>query len=31
MELFFQPELVPGGFKYADLNKFMFKTGARAV
>lgn len=31
MELYFQPELVPGGFKYADLNKFMFNTGARAV
>jgi hypothetical protein len=30
-ELFFQPEFVPGGFKYADLNKFMFKTGGRVV
>jgi hypothetical protein len=31
LELFFQPELIPGAFKYADLNKFMFKTGARIV
>ena len=31
LELYFQPELVPGGFKYADLNKFMFNTGTRAV
>lgn len=30
-ELFFQPEIIPGGFKYADLQKFMFKTGARVV
>jgi hypothetical protein len=31
VELFFQPEFIPGGFKYSDLNKFMFKTGARVV
>lgn len=31
VELYFQPELVPGGFKYAKLHKFMFNTGARAV
>ena len=29
VELFFQPEYVPGGFKYSDLNRFMFKSGAR--
>lgn len=29
VELFFQPEYVPGGFKYSELNKFMFKSGSR--
>jgi hypothetical protein len=28
-EIFFQPEYVPGGFKYSGLNRFMFKSGAR--
>jgi len=31
VELFFQPEYATGNFKYADLKKFMFKTGARVV
>lgn len=30
-ELFFEPEYVPGGFKYADLKRFMFKGGSRLV
>ncbi|RPI15392.1 MAG: hypothetical protein EHM58_14280 [Ignavibacteriae bacterium] len=30
-EIFFQPEFIPGNFKYADLKKFMFKTGIRAI
>lgn len=30
-EIFFQPEFIPGGFKYAELKKFMFKTGVRTV
>jgi hypothetical protein len=30
-ELFFQPEFIPGGFKNADLKKFMFKSGGRAI
>jgi hypothetical protein len=30
-ELFFQPEFIPGSFKYADLKKFMFKSGARII
>ena len=30
-ELFFQPEYITGDFKYADLRKFMFKSGARLV
>lgn len=31
VELFFQPEYIPGEFKYSDLKKFMFKSGARVV
>lgn len=31
IELFFEPELIPGGFKYSDLDKFMFKSGGRVV
>jgi len=31
VELFFEPEYIPGGFKYSDLKKFMFKSGARIV
>ncbi len=31
VEAFFEPEFIPGGFKYSDLNKFMFKSGARLV
>jgi hypothetical protein len=30
-ELFFQPEYIPGNFKYADLKKFMLKSGARII
>jgi hypothetical protein len=30
-EVFFEPSLVTGSFKYADLQKFMYKTGARIV
>jgi hypothetical protein len=30
-ELFFVPELIPGGFKYSGLKKFMFKSGGRLV
>lgn len=30
-EIFFQPEFIPGNFKYSDLKKFMFKTGVRAI
>jgi hypothetical protein len=30
-ELFFEPEYIPGDFKYAKLKKFMFKTGGRFV
>ena len=31
VELFFQPEYITGDFKYADLKKFMFKTGSRVI
>jgi len=30
-ELFFEPAYITGSFKYADLKKFMYKTGARVV
>ena len=30
-ELFFEPAYITGSFKYADLKKFMYKTGARIV
>lgn len=30
-EFFFEPSLILGNFKYASLEKFMFKTGARIV
>jgi hypothetical protein len=30
-ELFFEPSIVTGSFKYADLKKFMYKAGARIV
>ena len=30
-ELFFEPVLIPGGFKNNELKKFMYKTGARIV
>lgn len=30
-EIFFEPSIVTGNFKYADLKKFMYKTGARIV
>jgi hypothetical protein len=30
-ELFFQPEFIPGNFKYAGLKRFMFKTGLRVI
>lgn len=30
-ELFFQPEYITGEFKYTDLKKFMYKSGARVV
>ncbi len=30
-ELFFEPALIPGGFRKNDLKKFMYKTGARIV
>lgn len=31
VETFFEPEYITGNFKYADLKKFMFKTGGRIV
>jgi hypothetical protein len=31
VETFFEPALITGDFKYAELKKFMFKTGARVV
>jgi hypothetical protein len=31
VELFFQPEYITGDFEYADLKKFMFKTGSRVI
>lgn len=30
-EVFFEPSYITGSFKYADLKKFMYKTGARIV
>jgi hypothetical protein len=30
-ELFFEPAYVTGSFKYADMKKFSYKTGARVV
>ncbi|MCI0449520.1 MAG: hypothetical protein L0Y79_07015 [Chlorobi bacterium] len=30
-ELFFEPSYIPGGFKYSELKKFMYKAGARIV
>lgn len=30
-EVFFEPVLIPGGFKNNSLNRFMYKTGARFV
>lgn len=30
-EVFFEPAIVTGDFKYADLKKFTYKTGARIV
>lgn len=30
-EVFFEPVLIPGGFKNNELKKFMYKTGARFV
>jgi hypothetical protein len=30
-EIFFEPAITTGDFKYADLKKFMYKTGARIV
>lgn len=30
-EIFFEPTLITGSFKYAGLKKFMYKTGARIV
>ncbi len=30
-EIFFEPAITLGDFKYADLNKFTYKTGARIV
>lgn len=30
-ELFFEPSIVTGSFKYADLKKFIYKAGARIV
>jgi len=30
-EIFFEPSIVTGSFKNADLKKFMYKTGARIV
>ncbi len=30
-EIFFEPVVIPGGFKNNELNKFMFKTGGRIV
>jgi len=30
-EIFFEPVLIPGGFKNNSLNKFQFKTGGRIV
>jgi hypothetical protein len=31
VETFFEPALITGDFKYSELKKFMFKTGARIV
>lgn len=31
VETFFEPALITGDFKYAELKKFMFKAGARLV
>ena len=31
VESFFEPVLIPGGFKNNDLKKFMYKTGVRIV
>jgi hypothetical protein len=31
VEIFFQPEFVIGGFKYADLKRYMFKSGSRLI
>lgn len=31
VEFFIEPEFIPGGFKYSDLKKFMFKSGGRVV
>lgn len=30
-EIFFEPSIVTGNFKHADLKKFMYKTGARII
>lgn len=30
-ELFFEPSYIPGNFRYSELKKFMYKTGARMV
>jgi hypothetical protein len=30
-EVFFEPSYITGSFKYSDLKKFMYKTGARVV
>lgn len=30
-EIFFEPSVILGNYKYADLKKFMYKTGARIV
>lgn len=30
-EVFFEPAIVPGGFKRSDLNKFSYKIGVRTV
>lgn len=31
VETYFEPSLIPGGFRYNSLNKFMYNTGARIV
>ncbi len=31
VELFLDPQVIPGGFKYSYLDKFMFKSGGRVV